>query len=212
MTQYPMPQRSAPRRHRLALAVLSLAIAVPAMAAGNRTVRDIVLDQVAPTAAVGNAPAPVAQNDAMAVSILVESPDGTLTPRSTNQVFRTGERLRVKVLASRSGKLAIHNTNPAGLTKEIWSGNLQVGQETISPRMVLTGLSGEDKLHVVLEPSQAPQGMLVWLNNWLSSVKPGGSSGNRDIQLDTQNTAQATYLVNPSGQGLVTTVRVIHKQ
>jgi hypothetical protein len=192
--------------------VLALSVLVPLAAhAGKATVRDVVLDQVTPQAVA--VAAPVVSSDAMAVSILVESADGTLTPRSTNHLFRTGERLRVKVLASRSGKLSVYNTNPAGETKAVWSGEVQVGQETISPRMVLTGLSGEDKLHVVLEPKQAPQGVLVWLNGWLGSFKSGGAgvtSGNRDIQLDTQNTPQATYLVSQSGQGLVSTVRVVH--
>ena len=192
----------------LALLCLIAAMAAPLSAsASNRSVRDIVLDQVAPVAA--NLAA-VPTNDAMAVSILVESPDGALTPRSTNQLFRTGERLRVKVLASRGGKLSIYNTNPAGATKLVWDGEVQVGQETISPRMVLTGLSGEDKLHVALEPLQVPQGgALVWLTSWLSGFKNGAS---RDVQLDTQSTAQATYLINPNGQGLVTTVRVVHQR
>jgi len=192
----------------LALLCLIAAMAAPLSAsAANRSVRDIVLDQVAPVAV--NV-APVATNDAMAVSILVESPDGTLTPRSTNQLFRTGERLRVKVLASRGGKLSIYNTNPAGVTKLVWDGEVRIGQETISPRMVLTGLSGEDKLHVALEPTQAPQGgSLGWLTNWLGNFR---NAANRDIQLDTQSTAQATYLINSTGQGLVTTVRVVHQR
>jgi hypothetical protein len=133
-----------------------------------------------------------------------------LTPRATNQLFRTGERLRVKVLASRTGTISIYNTNPAGQTKHIWSGQVQVGQETVSPRMVLTGLSGVDELHVVLEPLQAPQGgVTVWLGHWLQSFKAGAGSG-RDIQLDVHNTPQASYLVSQTGQGLVSTVRVVH--
>jgi hypothetical protein len=199
-------------RGRGVLLALGLSVMVPLAAhAGQPTVRDIVLDQVTPQAVA--VAAPVAPSDAMAVSILVESTDGTLTPRSTNHLFRTGERLRVKVLASRSGKLSVYNTNPAGETKPVWSGEVQVGQETISPRMVLAGLSGEDKLHVVLEPRQAPQGVLVWLNTWLGASKSGlagAANSNRDIQLDTQVTPQATYLVSQGGQGLVTTVRVMH--
>lgn len=204
-----LPLRSRLGLRSLVAVCLAVAVAVPLAAqASTRSVRDIVLDQVAAPAPVAGGAAVVASRDAMAVSILVESPDGTLSPRSTNYLFRTGERLRVKVLASRAGKLYVYNTNPAGATSLVWSGEVQVGQETISPRMVLTGQSGEDKLHVVLEPTQAPQGgVIVWLNNWLGGVKSGAS---RDVQLDTQNTAQATYLVNPMGKGLVTTVRVVH--
>lgn len=198
---------SHPTRSRSAVLALGLSLSLlPLWApAAEPTVRDIVLDQLSPAGQTPSA-AP-AGNDAMAVSILVESAEGTLTPRSTQQRFRTGERLRVKVLASRSGKVAIYNTNPAGQTKAVWSGSVQVGQETISPRMVLTGLSGEDQLHIVLEPQAAPQGVLVWLGQWLN---PSKSAASRDIQLDSQSTAQATYLLSQTGQGLVSTVRVLH--
>lgn len=190
-------------RHLAAWAVIALAVPLSTSAAA-RTVRDIVLDQVAPAATVSASPA----NDAMAVSVLVESPDGTLTPRSTSHLFRTGERLRVKMLASRSGRVSVLNTNPSGETKLVWSGDIKLGQETITPRMVLTGQSGEDKLHVALEPAQAPtSGLVAWVGNWLQAIRTPGS---RDVQLDTQNTPQATYLLQPVGQGLVTTVRVVH--
>lgn len=185
----------------LATACLCLALPLAALAAGTK---DIVLDRINP---VTTTTAVQATSDAMAVSILVESPDGSLAPRSTEVLFRTGERLRVKVLASRNGKVSIHNTNPAGATSLVWSGDVQVGQETISPRMVLTGLSGEDRLHVVLEPVQVPQGIMGWLNNWLAGAK-GGTA--KDIRLDTQSTSEATYVLNPSGQGLVSTVRIVH--
>lgn len=194
-------QHSNPLAHCLAAACLCLALPLAAQAAGTK---DFVLDRINPATA---ATAAQAASDAMAVSILVESPDGSLTPRSTEVLFRTGERLRVKVLASRSGKVSLHNTNPAGVTSLVWSGDVQVGQETISPRMVLTGLSGEDRLHVVLEPVQVPQGIMGWLSNWLAGAKGGPA---KDIRLDTQSTPEATYVLNPSGQGLVSTVRIVH--
>jgi hypothetical protein len=189
------------------LLVVALALPVTASAA----TKDIVLDRINPVS-VGVAAAParaVAASDALAISVLVESPDGSLTPRSTDVLFRTGERLRVKVLASRSGKVSIHNTNPRGVTSLVWTGDVLVGQETISPRMVLTGHSGEDRLHVVLEPSQVPQGVGSWLSNWLEGFKSGGSAS-KDIRLDTQSTTQATYVLNPTGQGIVSTLRVVH--
>lgn len=194
-------QTNTPLVRCLAAACLCLALPLTAMAAGTK---DIVLDRITP---VTTTTAAQTTSDAMAVSILVESPDGSLAPRSTEVLFRTGERLRVKVLASRSGKVSIHNTNPAGATSLVWSGDVQVGQETISPRMVLTGLSGEDRLHVVLEPVQVPQGIMGWLNNWLAGAKGGAA---KDIRLDTQSTSEATYVLNPSGQGLVSTVRIVH--
>jgi len=191
-----------------ALGVLSVSTFLMVSAhAAKPTAREILLDQVTPQ--VGSEVAQ-AKKDAIAVSVLVESPDGTLTPRGVHQVFRTGERLRVKVLASRAGTISVYNTNPVGQTKHVWSGQVQVGQETVSPRMVLTGMSGVDELHIVLEPLQEPRGgVIVWLGNWLQSFK-SGSGSSRDIQLDSQNTPQVSYLVNQTGQGVVSTVRVVH--
>ena len=83
-----------------------------------------------------------------------------------------------------------------------------MGQDTISPRLALTGNSGVDLLHVVLEPRQEP-GVLVWLGNWLRSFKEGGGTS-KDIRLDVQNTPSATYLVNGTGQGLVSTMSIVH--
>ncbi|QIL73090.1 hypothetical protein G7048_23685 [Diaphorobacter sp. HDW4B] len=187
------------RFHCVVAAAISLSASMGVLA----DTKDIVLDRISPVTTVSTP----ATSDAMALSVLVESPDGTLTPRSTNSLFRTGERLRVKLLASRSGKVSIHNTNPAGVTSLVWSGHVRVGQETVSPRMVLTGTSGEDRLHVVLEPVDVPQGISGWLGNWLAGFKGGAS---KDIRLDTQNTPESTYVLNPSGQGLVTTVRIAH--
>jgi hypothetical protein len=166
--------------------------------------KDIVLERVTavPAAAVAN-------SDAMTVSVLVESPNGILIPRSTQAVFRTGERLRIKVLASRDGNISIHNTNPAGQTTEVWRGAVKFGQETISPRMVLTGQTGQDQLHVVLEPlTQPPGGIMGWLSSWWDSLL--GKS--KDIRLDTQSTQQSTYVLNPAGQGVASTLRIVHAQ
>jgi hypothetical protein len=88
------------RRHAV-LAALLAASATSVLASG--TTKDIVLDRVTVPAST---PATPAANDAMAVSVLLESADGTLSPRSTDKMFRTGDRLRVKILASRDGKVA----------------------------------------------------------------------------------------------------------
>lgn len=200
----PSSIRRAPRW----LGVCALA-ALPWLA--QAATKDIVLDRLVPAAAPATgaaAPASTGQGDAMAVSVLVESADGSLTPRSTQALFKTGERLRIKVLASRSGKISVHNTNPAGVTSPVWEGEVQAGQETISPRMVLTGLSGQDQLHVVLAPVSVSQGVGQWLSQWFSAAK---SSQAKDIRLDSQSTPQATYVLNPGGQGLVSTVRIVHK-
>lgn len=198
-----------PIRTLLAAAVLTLAAstASTAFAAGNT--KDIVLDRVfAPVATL--APAAPVLGDAMAVSVLLESPDGTLTPKSTDSLFRTGDRFRVKLLASRDAKVSLYNTNPRGETNPspIWQGTVRVGQDTISPRLALAGNSGVDQLHILMEPTQET-GMLAWLGNWLRTFKDGSGEG-KDIRLDVQNTPSATYLLNSTGEGLVSTVRIVH--
>jgi hypothetical protein len=185
------------------LALIALIASAPLFA--NASTKDIVLDRIA--APVRTAAPTVLSSDAMVVSVLVERADGSLTPRSTQALFRTGERLRVKVLASRPGNISIYNTNPVGKTTLVWNGQVALGQETVSPRMILTGHSGEDKLHVLLEPTDTPQGMLSWLTGWLGAPNAGAS---KDVRLDVQSTPQSTYVLNPSGQGLVSTIRIAH--
>ena len=188
------------------LAALMASTSPAALAAG--TTKDIVLDRVAPPAA--GAPAANAASDAMAVSVLVETVDGTLSPRGTDKMFRTGDRFRVKVLASRDAKIALYNTNPRGeLGKDpVWQGEVKVGQETITPRLRLDGSSGVDYLHIVMQPAKE-ESVFAWLRNWLSRAK---DSTSKDISLDVQNTDSTTYLLNGKGQGLVTTMRIVHQR
>jgi hypothetical protein len=194
---------------RAVLAAAAMLAGTGVMAVDRPHAKDIVLDSVT-QAATPAAQAPTAET--MSVSVLLESPDGSLTPRGTDKAFRTGDRFRVKVLGARSGRLSLYNTNPKGetLAKPIWQGELKVGQETISPRMQLTGNTGVDQLHVVLEPSTPDQGdVYAWLNNWLQSFKPGAAS--KDIRLDVFDTASHTYVAAPQvGQGLVLTIQIAH--
>jgi hypothetical protein len=189
---------------RSACVALTLALAGLTLCAHAASTKTIVLDSIA---APSTSAAAAATNDAMAVSVLVESVDGTLTPRSTQMLFHTGDRFRVKVIASRAGKLSFYNTNPLGVTGRdpVWTGAVQPGQETISPRLRLDGASGEDQLHIVLEPAEPPQGVWVWLGQFL-----GNKSASKDIHLDVENSPQTSYVLNPSGQGLITTVHIVH--
>ena len=75
--------------------------------------------------------------------------------------------------------------------------------------MALTGSSGVDKLHVLLEPGQEPDGVFGWLGRWL---KPAGNGASKDIRLDVQSTASTTYLLNAAGQGIVSTIDIVHTQ
>lgn len=188
------------------LLAAGLSLAVSAHAAG--TTKDVVLDRVLIPVAAPAAAAP-ATTDAMVVSVLLESPDGSLSPKGTDTLFRTGDRFRIKLLASRSAKVSIYNTTPRGETKPepIWQGNVTLGQETISPRLALTGDSGVDQVHVVMEPAQE-SGVFAWLGEWLRASRAAGTS--KDVRLDVQNTASATYLVSARGQGLVSTVQIAH--
>lgn len=195
-----------PRRSHFAVAcAMALAAAFAGPGAASAATKDIVLDRVlAPSAST-------AGTDAMVLSVLIESPDGTLTPRSAETLFNTGDRFRIKVSASRDAKLSIYNTTPRGQLKAepVWQGTVAAGQETITPRMVLTRESGAgtELLHFVLEPAAAPQGAFAWLTGWLAAVKPGS----KDVRLDTQSTGAATYTLNPAGQGVVNTIRMVHR-
>jgi len=189
-------------------AMLAVLLTSTAHAAG--TTKDIVLDRVL-TPAVSSITTTNAQTqDAMAVSVLLESPDGTLSPKSTNTLFRTGDRFRIKLLASRSAKVSLYNTNPNGITNPIpiWQGEVRVGLDTISPRMKLDGTSGIDQLHIVMEPAQEPN-IFGWLGNWIRTSKSSDGAV-KDIRLDVQNTPSATYLINHRGQGLVNTLQIVH--
>ena len=172
------------------------------------TPKDIVLDRVSAPWVSGLAQ-PAVRSDAMVVSVLLESPDGTLTPRSVAIPFNTGDRFRVKILASREARVALFNTKPNGiLTPDpIWRGELKPGQETISPRLLIDGASGSgvDQLHVVMEPVSEPS-VVNWLGNWV-----GDKRASKDIRLDEQSTASATYLVTDAEKGLVTTIRINHR-
>ncbi|MCP5283217.1 MAG: hypothetical protein H6930_16725 [Rhodoferax sp.] len=209
-TASPLVARAASRRLSVTmLAALAMAgvLTAASPAANAASTKDIVLDRVT-APAVGN---PEASADAMAVSILLESPDGTLRPYATSRTFSTGDRFRVKLLASRTGRVSLYNTNPAGVLgrEPIWQGEVQPGLETISPRLRLEGQRGVDQLHVLLEPTQPAQSQGVW--GWLTSWFERDKSSAKDIRLDVQDTDTATYLMQQQGQGLVTTVTIAHQ-
>lgn len=197
--------------HITFLAAIALA-AVTTSALATASTKDIVLERISsPVVVVVNGGAAVMPiSDAMVVSVLLESADGILTPRGTNWLFRTGDRFRIKFLASRDAKVSLYNTNPKGEMnpKPVWQGEVKAGLDTVSSRLALTGTSGVDQLHVVMEPTQERHVML-WLSNWLLSFKDGAGTS-KDIQLDVQNTPGATYLLNPNGQGLVSTMQIVH--
>lgn len=192
----------------LALACTLSLLTLGAHAQTTQT-KDIVLDRVRITNAVSN-PAPTsttvyANGDAMVVTVLQEKASGTLVPRPTNATFNTGDRFRVKMLASRDGKVALYNTKPTGelVTQPVWRGDVSRGLEIITPPMRLEGNKGTDQLHIVLEPAQEP-GVVAWLSSLLKS-------NSKDIRLDVQNTRSDTYLLGLEGKGLLTTLRITHR-
>jgi hypothetical protein len=192
---------------------LPLALALSAPLLATAAPKDIVLDRVQ-TAVVNVQPA-VQLSDAMAVSVLLETPDGTMSPRSTAVAFRTGDRFRVKVVAARDGHIALYNTKPNGETpaQPVWRGPIKTGEELVTPRLRLTGQQGEDLLHVVLEPTTEPAGPWDWLRRALGLDEKGmvSKSARKDIVLDVQSTPSTTYVVNPSGNGLTTTLVIRHR-
>jgi hypothetical protein len=205
----------------LALACALSVLASGAFAATSQT-KDIVLDRirnpvvvVAPTQGANPGAAPVvmqtttfANGDAMVVTVMQEKSNGNMVARAVNGQFRTGDRFRVKMLASRDGKVALYNTKPTGeLVREpLWRGDVSRGLEIMSPAMRLEGNKGTDQLHIVLEPAQET-GVFAWITSWLKSPPTATS---KDIRLDVQNTPSDTYLLGLEGRGLLTTLRIKH--
>ena len=204
------------KAHRLStLLALPLAALLSTPLAAQSSPKDIVLDRLQ-AAVVAPQPAPGAvQSDAMAVSVLLETADGSLSPRSVNNAFRTGDRFRVKVVAARDGHIALYNTKPDGSTSQnpVWRGPIKTGEELVTPRLRLDGQRGEDLLHVVLEPRNEPTGPWAWVMRALGLDDKGmvNKSATKDIVLDVQNTASTTYVLNPTGGGLTTTLAIRHR-
>lgn len=201
--------------YSLVLACALSVLSAVAQAAPAQT-KDIVLDRVRirPVASTpvalpaNNAPMQTtayANGDAMVVTILQQKADGTLVPRPTNAVFKTGNRFRVKLLASRDGKVALYNTKPTGelVTEPLWRGDVSKGLEIITPALRLEANKGTEQLHIVLEPAQET-GVIAWLSSWLKTSP-------KDIRLDVQNTRSDTYLLGLEGKGLLTTLFITHK-
>jgi len=191
-------------KHPLSATLLLVLLANTAHAVG--TTKDTVLERVQ----VSVASTQTHTQDAMVVSVLLESPDGSLSPKGTNILFHTGDRFRIKLQASRAAKVSLYNTNPNGITNPnpLWQGDVRAGLDTISPRMKLDSTSGIDQLHIVMEPAQEPN-IFGWLGNWIRTSKSSDGTA-KDIRLDVQNTPSATYLINPRGQGLVNTLQIVH--
>lgn len=174
--------------------------------------KDIVLDIVGAPASRTLVTEPVAPaRDALAVSMLLESGDGSLRATSTQRLFHTGERFRVKLTASRPAMVVFYNTNPRGEfnPQPVWQGRVAPGVETVSPRLRLDGNSGIDQLHIVMLPASGPDAS-TWLARWLQHSAPL-QPASKDIVLDVEHAEAGTYLLNQGGQGAATTVRITHQ-
>ena len=198
-----------------ALVGIGIALGAATASAQNASApsaKDVVLASLAAANQNANPAAQAARPDAMVVSVLVESGYGTLTPRSTEAPFATGQRFRIKLLAPRDGEVLIYNTNPLGQTSQtpVWKTEVKAGVETVSELMQLTGNKGEDQLHVVLQPRAPVSSPFSWFQNLFASR---GSSGNasKDVRLVTESTPQGTYFYNPNGQGGYVTIRIRHQ-
>lgn len=166
--------------------------------------KHVLIDRTLPQAV-----AAVPHGDAMTVSVLLESPDGTLEPHGAGYEFHTGERFRVRIVSARDATVSLYNTNPSGelSPQPIWSGRLKAGLGRITPRLRLEGAAGVDLLHVVLAPPEVSSA-LAWLQHWLLSMADGND---KDIVLDREDTAAATYLERRDGLGIVATIRITHQ-
>lgn len=196
----------------LASMALTLGMAFGVQAADKPTAKDIVLAPLAAQAMPNGSVGPVQSQDGMAVSVLVENPDGTLVPKSTDVNFPNGQRFRLKIFAPRDGEVLVYNTNPAGQTSQapVWKTTVKAGLESISEPFLLSGTQGEDLLHVVLQPKVAPpQGTYNWFQAALAANASGKAS--KDIVLVTENTPQTTFFYNSGGQGGYVTIHFRHQ-
>jgi len=184
---------------QLCVSIASLLAATPGFAADQAMAKDIILTSLAkPPAAAGASP-----SYGMSVSVLVSGPDGLLTPRATDGIFKTGDRFRLRVLPTRDGTLLISNTDPQNQTKELLRVPVRGGLETLIPTepdnlFQLVGQGGDDILHLQLYPSNLPQ-------------PAPGTLASKDIRLVTQSTGSASYVVGESAQPVYARVVVRHQ-
>lgn len=181
------------------LSLTAFACAIPATAADSPRAKDIVLTSLAKPPA----PATPASNYGMSVSVLISGHDGLLTPRSTEGVFRTGDKFRLRVLPTRDGTIVISNTDPKNQTRELLRLPVRGGLETLVPAepdnlFQLVGEAGDDVLHLQLFPSNLPQ-------------PAQGALLSKDIRLVTQSTGSASYVVGETTQPIYTRIVVRHQ-
>lgn len=100
------------------------------------------------------------------VSVGVADPDGKLTFRSISQGFRTGERIKLHVIATFNGLMMIENINPKRERKQIYPAErtklveIQAGKETLIPLgddqyFEFTKATGEEQLVITLRDPRA---------------------------------------------------------
>jgi hypothetical protein len=100
------------------------------------------------------------------VSVGVADPDGKLTFRPISQGFRTGERIKLHVIATFNGLMMIENINPKRERKQIYPAErtkvveIQAGKETLIPLgddqyFEFTKATGEEQLVITLRDPRA---------------------------------------------------------
>ena len=128
------------------------------------------------------------------IAIAIANPDGSFGVRPVNQGFRTGERFKLRVVATFDGELNIENINPAGERKQVYPANggevvqLVSGKQALVPLgenqfFQFTGKTGQEQLVITLRDPRA-SGQAASLakvsrqdkeygSNFLQEVKPG---------------------------------------
>ena len=100
------------------------------------------------------------------VSIGVADPDGKLTFRPISRGFRTGERIKLHVIATFNGLMMIENINPKGERGQIYPAEgtkvveIQAGKETLIPLgdeqyFEFTRATGDEQLVITLRDPRA---------------------------------------------------------
>lgn len=128
------------------------------------------------------------------IAIAIANPDGSFGVRPVTQGFRTGERFKLRVVATFDGELNIENINPAGERKQVYPANggevvqLVSGKQALVPLgenqfFQFTGRTGQEQLVITLRDPRA-SGQAASLakvsrqdkeygSNFLQEVKPG---------------------------------------
>jgi hypothetical protein len=107
--------------------------------------------------------APVQKQKYVGISyeLLLLTDDGQIKKVSKNRVFKSGERLIMRVMANRSGNLKIYNIGPTGNTNVLYDDYIEAFNTQQIPRgsnFRFVGAPGTETLVIMLSDATVPSG------------------------------------------------------